>query len=46
MWNNYELRQSAGLWKIVHIATGYVAETYKSRAKAEAMLARYNSHFS
>lgn len=46
MWKNYELRQSAGLWKIVHIATGYVAETYKSRAKAEAMLARYNSHFS
>lgn len=44
MWNVYELRtHGRGRWAIVHIASGYVAEVLRSRAKAEAMLERYNA---
>lgn len=44
MWDNYELRSHGRGWAIVHIASGYIAETYRSRAQADAMLRRYNSH--
>lgn len=42
MYNVYELRPHGRGWAVVHIVTGYVAEVLRSRAKAEAMLRRYN----
>jgi ribosomal protein S10 len=42
MWDNYELRSHPRGWAIVHITSGYVTEVLRSRAKAEAMLSRYN----
>lgn len=43
MWDNYELRSHPRGWAIVHIRSGYIAEVWRSRAKAEAMLRRFNS---
>lgn len=42
MWDNYELRSHPRGWAIIHITSGYIAEVLRSRAKAEAMLSRYN----
>lgn len=44
MWDNYELRTHPRGWAIVHIRSGYIAEVWRSRAKAEDMLRRYNAH--
>lgn len=43
MWGNYELRSHPRGWAIVHIRSGYIAEVLRNRAKAEAMLSRFNS---
>jgi len=43
MWPVYELRSHPRGWAIVHIASGYITEVWRSRAKAEDMLARFNS---
>lgn len=43
MWGNYEVRSHPRGWAIVHIASGYIAETYRSRAKAEEAVRRWNS---
>ena len=43
MWANYEVRSHPKGWAIVHIRSGYIAEVYRSRAKAAEIAARFNS---